>query len=515
MDKKKVLVGSPVYQKLEILEAFLESLKNLSRATISIDYMFVDDNIDKNSSKLLAEFAREESKVMVIQGKKKDIYVCNDDTHYWDDDLMLKVATYKNHIIKHTIDEHYDYVFFVDSDLILHPNLTEHLKTKNKDIISEIFWTQWHNDRPLEPNVWLFDEYDLVPKQLGEKLTEEEMNIRQNQFLNQLKTPGVYEVGGLGACTLISRDALIAGVSFQPIKNLTIPGEDRFFCIRAAVLGIDLFVDTHYPAYHIYREKDLDGVKDYVNSYETGLAFPRQYKDRGNKLTLSMIVKNEGKRYLNQVLNSLRGHIDEAVIIDDGSTDNTIQICQEILQGMPLHIIQNEQSMFANEVELRKKQWSETIKTNPDWILNLDADEILEDSFWDNVENLINRRDIDLYLFRLYDMWNEIHYREDKYWNAHSIYRPFLMRYQPHFNYAWKDTPQHCGRFPINALLLPKTTSEFRVKHFGWATKIDRAAKYKRYQQLDPDAMYGSREQYDSIMDTNPNLIKWEDGQIT
>ena len=39
-----------------------------------------------------------------------------------------------------------------------------------------------------------------------------------------------------------------------------------------------------------------------------------------------MIVKNEGKRYLEQVLNSLKGHIDEAVIIDDGSIDNTIQI---------------------------------------------------------------------------------------------------------------------------------------------------------------------------------------------
>jgi hypothetical protein len=86
------------------------------------------------------------------------------------------------------------------------------------------------------------------------------------------------------------------------------------------------------------------------------------------------------------------------------------------------------------------------------------------------------------------------------------------MRYQPHFNYVWNETPQHCGRFPINALLLPKTTSEFRVKHLGWATKTDRAAKYKRYKLLDPDAMYGSREQYNSIMDTNPNLIKWEVG---
>ncbi|MGB7604385.1 MAG: glycosyltransferase [Lutisporaceae bacterium] len=510
MDEKRVLVGSPVYQKPEILDEFLKSLKNLNRDTISIDYMFVDDNIDENSSKLLAEFEREESTVIILPGKEQGSYLCDDKSHHWDDDLMLKVANYKNSIIKYTIENNYDYLFFVDSDLVLHPNLIEHLKTANKDIISEIFWSQWHNDRPFEPNVWLFDEYDLVPKRLGEKLSEEETDIRQTGFLNQLRIPGLYEVGGLGACTLISRAALVEGVSFKPIKNLTIHGEDRFFCIRAAVLGIDLFVDTHYPAYHIYREQDLAGVQDYVKSCKANLTFIRQYKNSGNKITLSMIVKNEEKRYLNQVLNSLRGHIDEAVIIDDGSTDNTIKICQEILQGIPLHIIKNEQSMFANEVELRKKQWSETIKTNPDWILNLDADEILEDGFWDNSENLMNRCDIDLYFFRLYDMWDETHYREDKYWNAHSIYRPFLMRYQPYFNYVWNELPQHCGRFPINVLLLPKTTSEFRIKHFGWATKTDRAAKYKRYKLLDPDALYGSREQYDSIMDTNPNLINWE-----
>jgi hypothetical protein len=186
-------------------------------------------------------------------------------------------------------------------------------------------------------------------------------------------------------------------------------------------------------------------------------------------------------------------------------------VCKKILKGIPLHITQNEQSMFANEVELRKKQWNETIKTNPDWILNIDADEMFEDSFWDNVQRLINQKEYDCYCFRLYDMWSETHYREDDYWNAHSIYRPFLLRYQPQFNYIWKETPQHCGRFPANILSLPMATSEIRLKHLGWATEEDRAAKYKRYKHLDPDAIYGIREQYESIMDTDPKLKKWED----
>lgn len=36
-----------------------------------------------------------------------------------------------------------------------------------------------------------------------------------------------------------------------------------------------------------------------------------------------MIVKNEENRYLKKVLEALRHYIDEAVIIDDGSTDQT------------------------------------------------------------------------------------------------------------------------------------------------------------------------------------------------
>ncbi len=510
MNKMRVLVGSPVYQKPEILQEFLTSIKNLIMHTISIDYMFVDDNIDEHSRCMLSAFERETSKVIIISGKEQGIYLCNEESHHWDDSLMLKVAKYKNLIIQYAIDNQYDYLFFVDSDLVLYPGLIEHLIQSKKDIVSEIFWSQWHHGQALEPNVWLFDEYDLVPKRLGENVSEKEMIHRQAKFLNQLKMPGIYEVGGLGACTLLSRKALLKGVSFEPIKNLTIHGEDRFFCIRAAVLGIPLFVDTHFPAYNIYREQDLKGVSAYVAMHKNALAFVRRYKENENKITLSMIVKNEEHRYLKQVLISLRGHIAQAVIIDDGSCDHTVQMCRELLSSVPLRIIENKHSMFASEASLRKMQWEETVKTNPDWILNLDADELLESGFWNHVQKLIDDKHYDLYSFRLYDMWNKTHYREDEYWNAHAICKPFLMRYQPEFHYTWNDFSQHCGRFPANTFSFPVAESAFRIQHLGWSTQGDRNEKFARYRQLDPDAIYGIKEQYDSIMDTDPNLVHWK-----
>lgn len=79
-----------------------------------------------------------------------------------------------------------------------------------------------------------------------------------------MRIPGIYEVGGLGACTLISQHAIKAGVSYNQIRNISYWGEDRHFCIRAAALGIPLFVDTHYPALHLYRDSDLSKVEDFI-----------------------------------------------------------------------------------------------------------------------------------------------------------------------------------------------------------------------------------------------------------
>lgn len=262
---KKVLIGAPVRQKPAILYEFLKSLEELSATNFSADFYFIDDNTDAQSTMLLLDFySRHADNTIVIKAPAAhDVYICNEQTHYWNERIIWKVAAFKDSIFEAALEKSYDYVFLIDSDIVLHPKTIEQLIIDNKDIVSEIFWTHWQPGHRKSPQVWLYDTYTQYEVGCGESLSNEDVHLRHNEFISTLLVPGVYDVGGLGACTLISRHALEKGVRFRKLKNLTFWGEDRHFCIRAAALDLQMCVDTHYPAYHIYRESDLAGVEQF------------------------------------------------------------------------------------------------------------------------------------------------------------------------------------------------------------------------------------------------------------
>ena len=259
----KVLVASPIKQKPAILEEFLFFLSRVNKEGIEVKYYFIDDNDNMKSKKLLKAFFKQNREDVILkQGISSDRYICDEYTHRWNDALVWKVARYKNEMIAYAKENKYDYIFFIDSDLLIHPDTILHLIDTKKDIISEIFWTKWTPDSPELPQVWQGDEYDLFPPEV-KRASDEVKQLESLRFLKRLKKPGIYRVGGLGACTLISLHALKKGLSFERIYNLSFWGEDRHFCVRAVALGFELFVDTHYPALHLYRDEDLEKVEEY------------------------------------------------------------------------------------------------------------------------------------------------------------------------------------------------------------------------------------------------------------
>jgi len=269
----RVLIGSPIHQKPAILSHFLDSLNRLHKRTLLVDYYFINDNVIEESSNLLKDFALHNNVIIEDSKKTSEVYKCDEVTHYWSVSLAWKVADFKNIIIKYARENNYDYVFLLDSDLVLNPRTLVHLINQelistNRDLISNIFWTKFTPHENDLPQVWMFDEYNSSPQIRDEIVSRELAHERLSEFCNQLKQPGIYKVGGLGACTLFNRRALETGLEYTPLKNLMFNGEDRHFCMCASALDLGMYVDTHYPAYHIYRESLLAGVDHYISINE-------------------------------------------------------------------------------------------------------------------------------------------------------------------------------------------------------------------------------------------------------
>ena len=240
----RILIGSIINRRPEILKEFFLALDEMRRPTCSIEYYFVDDTKAPASGDLLQRFAADHDTCHLVHTDPKESPAFLGSK--W------RPAKYKNQIVGYAKENAYDYLFLVDSDIVVHPKTLEQLMGSKKEIIASVFWTSSKGESA--PQVWLFDENTQFDIKISEGISDDEKGRRRTEFFQKLQAPGTYEVGGVRSCTLISKNVLQSGVSFQRINNVTFLSDDSHFCLRAAALGFSMYVDTHYPSYHIVRE---------------------------------------------------------------------------------------------------------------------------------------------------------------------------------------------------------------------------------------------------------------------
>ena len=96
-------------------------------------------------------------------------------------------------------------------------------------------------------------------------------------------------------------------------------------------------------------------------------------------ISLCMITKNEEK-FLEQCINSVKEIVDEIIIVDTGSTDNTKNIAKKF----------NTKIFDFKWVDDFSAARNESLKhAEKDWILVMDADEIIEKNDLDKIKNSI------------------------------------------------------------------------------------------------------------------------------
>jgi hypothetical protein len=242
----KVLHFSPVRKPSEIVKLHLAGLEKLKSFNFEVEFSFFDDNIDNESSILLNDFVSKHSN-SYLHKLNLDDFQDYQGVERWVPYLYNRITKIKNDVIKKFLNSNYDYLFFTDSDLILHPNTLSNLLVQNKNFCSSIFWTQFKGSPVYTPNAWF-------SKPRGFDLND----------LKRFKNKSTFPVDFTGACTLLSRKILEKNVSFEKIPNINYLGEDKHFCIRASVLGFQPYVNTDFPSFHIYTQDFLETGREWI-----------------------------------------------------------------------------------------------------------------------------------------------------------------------------------------------------------------------------------------------------------
>lgn len=235
----KVMLFCPVRLRAEQIPDMIACHMSLT----GIDKIIYLDDCEPEASRILHEAIGEDHPdvdYLNIQGIGASQY--NAESHNWEGSNLARITAIRNVAIIHFLSQtEYTHLFILDADLLLHPRTVESLLAADKPVIANIFWSKWRDDQPYMPNCWDIHGYIF----------------NTAHSITRLATPGVYEVGGTGACTLIARDVLARGVNYTPIPQWREAGEDRAFSMKCNVIGVPMFVDTTYPAFHVYRADQL------------------------------------------------------------------------------------------------------------------------------------------------------------------------------------------------------------------------------------------------------------------
>ncbi|EGF90586.1 glycosyl transferase family 2 family protein [Asticcacaulis biprosthecium C19] len=112
-------------------------------------------------------------------------------------------------------------------------------------------------------------------------------------------------------------------------------------------------------------------------------------------LSCCIIARNEGDR-IGDVIRAVAGLVDEVVVIDSGSTDNTVAVAE----GLGARVVHHDWPGYGPQ-----KRYSEDCAAY-DWILNLDADEVVTPELYSEIKAMMREGPkLKAYRFRIMNVY--------------------------------------------------------------------------------------------------------------
>jgi len=237
-------------------------------------------------------------------------------------------------------------------------------------------------------------------------------------------------------------------------------------------------------------------------------------KSQTNPRVVGMMRVRNGEPYLSRALAAAEMLVDAFVILNDGSTDRTAEICKahpKVAQCVD----QSESSV--DEVRDKNRLLKMALDLNPDWILALDADEEIEAGGCEFILQAIAETPlhVSIFSFDFPYFWNdEQHVRFDGPYSRHTRHaRMFRVQGAAaeslRFEYTGHGSGFHCGSVP-QGLAGSTQYLPVKFKHFGYLQPEQRQAKYDFYVAKDPQ---GARDGYYEhlVREEGMVLLPWQD----
>lgn len=136
----------------------------------------------------------------------------------------------------------------------------------------------------------------------------------------------------------------------------------------------------------------------------------------------AVVLSRNSEKKIAKCLSSLEGWADEIIIVDGGSTDNTLKIAEQY--GAKVYVHQFSGS-FAQERNFG------TDKTSRTWVLQLDSDEVLTDSFKEKCGEVLPNASFAAFKFRRKNVFlgHEFKYGGWYHWSQH-LFKKGRARYE-------------------------------------------------------------------------------------
>lgn len=218
---------------------------------------------------------------------------------------------------------------------------------------------------------------------------------------------------------------------------------------------------------------------------------------------IAMLRVRDEERFLPRTLASIEGLVDGVVILDDGSTDRTPEICQSH------HLVvgyRHQNEAVTDEVRDKNVLLEMTLEHDPDWILALDGDEELEEGGAEFLRREVGvcEPTVSVFSFDVPYLWDdETKFRFDGAYSQVTRH-PRMFRVDRRlaseltFNPSKHGSNFHCGSVPFG-VAGELRLSPVRLRHYGYMESELRSRKHAFYTEKDPDG--AAQGYYNHLLD--------------